>query len=150
MTREQVFELIDQTIFQNTQRQISEVDLNNLLKTIYDSVQINSSLKRYRARISAGGTISATADPNIVVYENSIGTLTWDNIALGDWRLNSSNLFPANKTFIMFTQGSGSVLNHYTVARISTSSVQLRAWSSSGTATNNTMTDCFIEIIVYP
>jgi hypothetical protein len=150
MTREQIFELIDQTIFPNSQRAIMPEDVNSLLKAIYDSVQINTNLKRYRARISSAGTISETAPPTVVVYENSIGTLTWDNVALGDFRLNSSNLFPSNKTFIIFTKGQGSVLNHYTVTRLNNSSIQLRSWSSTGSATNNTMLDCFIEIIVYP
>lgn len=146
MTREEIFELIDQTIFPNSERAISPEDVNSLLKSIYDSVQINTNLKRYRARLSSNGT----NPPTVVVYENTIGTLTWTYHSTGVYKLNSSNLFPANKTFLAFTQGAGSTLAHYPVVRTTDSIITLTTTSSAGTPTNGGMADCFFEIVIYP
>ena len=58
MTREEIFELIDQTIFPNSERAISPEDVNSLLKTIYDNApQPAPYFEHYIGEAYGGGVI---------------------------------------------------------------------------------------------
>jgi hypothetical protein len=84
LTREEVFALIDETIFTNNSAQVQAADLNTLLKAIYDNAP-NTGFEHYIGETFGGGVIfhlwkdSEGVEHGLVVSKNQ-GTSTFSNI----------------------------------------------------------------------
>lgn len=144
MTREEIFQLIDQTIFTNSQRAIMPEDVNSLLKTIYDNT-VQASPKIFRGLIGRN-TVNSPMQV-YTTYENTIGEFLIENIGTGIYQFNGE--FPINKTFIksQLSTGGTNVITSFIVGFENNINMFI---SNQNGPLNPTNYSIFLEILVFP
>jgi hypothetical protein len=89
LTREEVFALIDETIFTNNSAQVQAADVNTLLKTIYDNAPVPSvGFEHYIGESFGGGVIfhlwkdTEGAEHGLIVDRvNLSSSQAWSNVS---------------------------------------------------------------------
>jgi hypothetical protein len=150
LTREEVFALIDETIYNNNSKQIEASEVNALLKAIYDNAPVPTSpIKVLRARITQSGTSAPTFN---LILENTIGTVEFSYIDVGMYRLNGS--FPIGKVYINFFKQHSSAQSRFSIVHYNNSFIDFRSTQeypyNEFSPLNSGFNSDFIEIIVYP
>lgn len=102
--------------------------------------------KVYTALLTRTG---ATA-PAAAVLENTLGTITYSYTTLGVYSINSSNLFPQNKTVAFVQQqGNGAFGNTLNIVLLNEDTIRLVQATSSGSNNVDWSSPVSIEIRVY-
>ena len=104
-----------------------------------------STYTKYVALITQTGTDAPTA----IELENTIGTLTWSYVGVGDYTLNSASLFTNNKLFVILPPpNSGSDYDNF-YNRLSASSIRFQTKIAGGIDSNDIFDKACLEIRVY-
>jgi hypothetical protein len=117
-----------------------------ITETGFEVLQLN---KKYIVGLTQSGTDAPLVT---TTYFNTIGTITWTRLGVGDYNGNLTNAFIGNMPKIEGSIGmvDSNLIRYFSLYKTDNSNVGLRTWLSDGsTQSDDILKETTIEISIY-